>query len=267
MKGRQKFNKKKEISKKRELKSQNEQDDDDKDKNNDNDIDDENEKNTIGIRLGMWDWGQCDSKKCTGRKLIRLGFVKELRLSNSFPGLILSPLGKQSISPEDGMIVKQSGIAVIDCSWAKVDEISFGKMRGKHQRLLPFLIAANPINYGRPLKLSCVEAVAATLIITGYRPEAEKLLAKFRWGHSFLSMNHQLLEDYAACKTSAEVVKVQNEYIASCEKEQADRKLRREGGLGDESEKEDDDSAGSDLSDVERNTNRLSLEDEDEQSD
>jgi len=178
----------------------------------------------IGIKLFMWDFGQCDVKRCTGRKLCRLGFLKELGLSQKSRGLILSPLGTIAVSSSDKQVVEEFGVAVVDCSWALVDQVPFAKIRGKHERLRPFLIAANPVNYGKPLKLSCVEAIAATLFITGFEKEAHHLLDKFKWGKSFYNVNKTLLQQYAACSTSAEVVKVQNDYIATCEKEQEDKK-------------------------------------------
>lgn len=82
-------------------------------------------------------------------------------------------------------------------------------------RLLPFLVAANTVNYGKGLKLSCVEAVAAALSITGFEKPAAFLLQKFKWGPAFLTLNSQYLLKYRSCSSAKQVVDAQTVFMTT----------------------------------------------------
>jgi hypothetical protein len=84
----------------------------------------------IPIPLAMWDFGQCDAKRCTGRKLARLGMIATIQVGVPFRGLVLSPEGRQSVSAEDRGLVESHGISVIDCSWKLVDALPFHRLKG-----------------------------------------------------------------------------------------------------------------------------------------
>jgi pre-rRNA-processing protein TSR3 len=98
------------------------------------------------------------------------------------------------VSPADRHIVERFGVAVVDCSWAKIDEVPFSRIKSPGDRLreypqsftyleeyniintmcayrngfiVPYLVATNPVNYGKPWKLNCAEALAACFYITG----------------------------------------------------------------------------------------------------
>ena len=152
----------------------------------------------------------CDPRKCTVKKLERAGFLKIFQKLQQVPRntLILDPTAEQALSPADRFV---KSLTVLDCSWEVLDTGTISSWRIR--RALPFLMAANPVNFGKPCKLSSVEAVAAALYIMGEKDRAKELLSKVNWGIRFLEVNREPLELYALAKDSTEVVKYQALFI------------------------------------------------------
>ena len=109
----------------------------------------------------------------------------------------------------------------VDCSWEEAEAL-FPKLRSRKRfqgRALPFLLAANPVNYGQPWRLSSLEAAAATLAILGEAGQAEELMALYKWGPNFLTLNRIPLEDYSAAGNSAGVVEAQKAFLGDEEED------------------------------------------------
>jgi pre-rRNA-processing protein TSR3 len=169
------------------------------------------------------------------------------------------------VSPADKEIVGRDGIAVVECSWARIDDVPFSKIASPHERLrkyilflhiplvddgsleVPYLLATNPTNYGKPWRLNCVEALAAAFYITGFDQHAETLLSLFGWGDSFWKVNgcssfaimllctdsnvdgSPYLKRYQTCASAEEVTVMQETIIA--ELQESYEESRREKGL------------------------------------
>lgn len=183
-------------------------------------------------KAAAWDLNHCDAKRCSGKRLMRLGLMRELHVGQKHPGVVVSPKAKSLISPADRPILEQYGAAVVEASWKRIEEVPFTRIGGPNQRLLPYLIAANPTNYGRPWRLNCVEALAACFFICGHRDWAEDVLSTFSYGEAFIEINEAVLKKYAACKDEEEVKKAEEEWLAKIENEYAqdreDRETNRE---------------------------------------
>jgi len=161
------------------------------------------------VKLHVRYEGDDDPDKCTARKLAKFDLAELHRSNRATPyGLVLDPHAEQALSPADD----PDTLVALDCSWESADVDAFD-LRGEH-RALPFLVAANPVNFGKPFALTTVEALAAALCILGERDHAERILAKFTWGETFLELNDEPLRRYADCADSTEVVAVQDDYLA-----------------------------------------------------
>ena len=164
------------------------------------------------VRLAALALEQCDPKRCTARKLIRFGLVEAASRAGRLPpgSVVLHPEGAHVLSMEDRDAVERRGLAVVDSSWKRGPVPTIPRHPA---RALPFLLAANPVNYGKPFLLSSVEALAGALWILGHASEASEILSKFGWGSQFLTLNREPLEEYARATNRTEVLSAQAEFI------------------------------------------------------
>jgi pre-rRNA-processing protein TSR3 len=153
--------------------------------------------------------GDDDPEKCTARQLARHDRATLHRTDRATPyGVVLNPHAERALSPADA---DHDSLVALDCSWESAEEARFS-LPGEH-RALPYLVAANPVNFGKPFQLTTVEALAAGLWILGESDHAEQLLSAVRWGETFAELNAEPLARYADCADSGEVVAVQQEYL------------------------------------------------------
>ena len=170
------------------------------------------------VNLMITNANQCDKSKCTGWRLIRMKKGRLVKSPYQTPrkSILLSPFTEYSLSPSDKSLILKYGLVVADVSWNELELdkkhlMSFFK-RGI-PRALPYLVAANPVNYGKPTKLSTVEAAIAALYITGFKEQAHEIANVLKWGPNFITLNLELLDAYSECKDSTEIIQVQEKYL------------------------------------------------------
>ena len=167
------------------------------------------------IPLVVFHANEDDPKKCSARKLHRFGYASLVKTMRRLPrhAVLLDPFAEKCVSREDSESACAHGIVALDCSWKTAEKTFQHAESTMNPRALPFLLAANPVNYGKPFQLSTVEAFAAALYILGEVSQAKKIVGIYTWGHHFLELNREPLEDYRQARTSIEVVHLMNKYI------------------------------------------------------
>lgn len=155
---------------------------------------------------------QDDPFRCTAAKLAKFRIAKPVRFIKK-DTIVLNPFSDKVLTKSDAAMA--GAVCAIDCSWERADDVA------RHQRIfgsgigrrLPALLAANPTNYAKMGKLSTAEALAGALYIVGEKQKAAEVMDKFKWGHTFLELNADLLEDYSRCETPEQIMQVEQEYF------------------------------------------------------
>ena len=170
---------------------------------------------TNGVKLYVYHMNDDDPKKCSAKKLYKFGYVRLETNIRKIPkdAVLLNPFSKKSLSKEDIDIAEKNGIIAVDCSWKNAENNFDFLDKNNHSRALPFVVAANPVNYGKPFKLTTLEAFATSLYIFGKKNNAEKLLNLYKWGPHFIELNKEPLEEYSNAKNSKEIIQIMKQYM------------------------------------------------------
>ena len=142
---------------------------------------------------------QDDPKKCTAAKLVKFGLAKPISQTTSRT-LVLDPFSKKMLLKSDKKLVNSITTTVFDKTFSGIS------------RRLPPLLAGNPVNYSKLNKLTTVEALAAAVYIMGDFTLASLLLDKFKWGHTFYTLNENLLKDYCKAESESNIFEICDEY-------------------------------------------------------
>jgi pre-rRNA-processing protein TSR3 len=162
---------------------------------------------------------QDDPKKCTARKLASRNLAT-LHFSTRRPprrGYLLDPSAGIILGPDDlPLINRGAALVALDCSWKRLEE-SLNEISNLSPRLegrtLPLVLAANPVSWGRPGRLSTAEALAMCLVLMDRDDQAQRLLTPFSWGEQFFLLNAEPLSAYKNASTREEMINLQWEFF------------------------------------------------------
>jgi pre-rRNA-processing protein TSR3 len=114
--------------------------------------------------------------------------------------------------PSDRILAERYGLVAVDCSWDRARDVFGTKLLGTGRRL-PALLASNPVNYAKLHKLSSAEAFAGALYILGFKDDARRLLASFKWGETFFTLNNEPLESYSEAETTEDMSQAEAQFF------------------------------------------------------
>lgn len=155
---------------------------------------------------------QDDPFKCTAAKLAKFRLAEPVKFIPR-DTIVLNPFSEPPVLRYDVSVA--DSICAVDCSWERADEVLKHRRLSTHGigRRLPAMLAGNPTNYAKLGKLSSAEALAGSLYILGEQELAAKMMGKFKWGHTFLELNVDLLDEYACAESRERVAELEKEYF------------------------------------------------------